>query len=91
MTGPVLPTHRSMPAHLCVCCGREEDCIGKKRRKMYRLVEAVKREEKKREKGAPNAGLLAALSADANILQREIERIVQMEKERDECSAISSQ
>lgn len=82
---PVFPTHISTPKGLCVCCGKKSDCIGKKRRKFYRLVEAVKREEAKRAKGGPpNAGLVAAMSADANILQREIERIVRMEQERDE-------
>ena len=81
---PVFPTHRSLHPKFCVCCGREENCLGKKRRKFHRLTEAVKREEKKRAKGAPNAGLLAALSADANILLREIDRITHMERERDE-------
>ena len=83
---PVMPTHRSVPRNLCVCCGKEPDgaCLGKKRRKLARLVEAIEREEKRRAKGHSNAGLLAAMAADADILRREIARIVKMEAERDE-------
>ena len=83
----VFPSHRSVPRNLCVCCGVEPSgtCLGRKRRKLMRLVEAVQREEKKVERGGPKStGLMSALSADANILRREVDRIVKMERERDE-------
>ena len=87
MTGPVFPTHLSTPAHLCVSCGVKPHghCLGVARRKLYRLQESIQREERRVARGGPkNAGLVAALQADANILREEVERIVRMEKERDE-------
>ena len=83
----VFPSHRSVHPSLCPCCGKEENgkCLGVKRRKLMRLVEAVAREERKVARGGPkSAGLVASLDADANILRREVDRIVKMERERDE-------